>query len=315
MTKEIPFFNMPASVFAHLKERIAETSEDEVVAKDALRALGNSWAADSVTSLGLTSTWEELSYNLQQFCIQMGVLKVDVVIAGSSAIEVTVRETDIEDVDFLLGFVAGAVSGLLATDHRIVISDEEGPTFFLSPAYMGLPSREVELEEASGDGSDRFDDGEAYLISDTNQAEAGFELAVEALISGREVYCISRVFPPKARNKNPLLKGTKMAWLSDTTVKSGSEDFDIFSPKRPDFELSRSLMDFFKNHERGLVMIHGIEYLISQTDFSTIEKFLQKMKDVAVTNRSVILCPVNPNALGIDNYAKLVTEFTELKLD
>jgi archaellum biogenesis ATPase FlaH len=58
-----------------------------------------------------------------------------------------------------------------------------------------------------------------------------------------------------------------------------------------------------------VVIVEGMEYLIVQNDFETVLKLLHTLSDYVTTSQSILLVPVNPDALPHHQYVMLRRAF------
>ena len=81
-----------------------------------------------------------------------------------------------------------------------------------------------------------------------------------------------------------------MLWLSNV----GKED----SVRPKDLEkLSLSLEQFLSKNPGGIILLDGLEYLITNNNFITVLRLIQSLKDQVAINKSVLLLSVNPDTL------------------
>jgi archaellum biogenesis ATPase FlaH len=112
---------------------------------------------------------------------------------------------------------------------------------------------------------------------------------VEALGRGSKGYCVTRDYPLKIRSKYNLGE-TTIIWLSNI----GKED----SLRPKDLEkLSFSLEQFLSKNQGGVILLDGLEYLITNNNFLTVLRFLQTLRDQVAINHSILLMAVNPSTL------------------
>ena len=104
-------------------------------------------------------------------------------------------------------------------------------------------------------------------------------------------FCVTRTFPEKIRERYQLGE-TPILWLSNVAKE------DAVRPK--DLEkLSLSLEEFLSS-QGGIVLLDGIEYLITNNNFITVLKLIQSLRDQVAINRSIMLLSVNPSTM--DDY-------------
>lgn len=141
---------------------------------------------------------------------------------------------------------------------------------------------EVEIRELKLD----VKEGRSYLIKEES-AENVFEL-FEKIEKELGKFIISR-FNPKRINEEFKLSDAEIKWLTDKE----SEKFETISPNLE--RLSWTLEKKIK--EDTIILLDGLEYLISNVNFEATLKFIRHMVDIVSENESIFLVIVNPNAL------------------
>ena len=128
----------------------------------------------------------------------------------------------------------------------------------------------------------------SYLVEE-ERPETSYTLFMGAMEKGLKGYCITRNYPAKIRSKFDL-KDTPVIWLSNV----GREN--TIRPK--DLEkLSLSLEQFLSQSGGGIVLLDGLEYLITNNNFITVLRLIQSLRDQVAINQSILLMAVNRSTL------------------
>ena len=128
----------------------------------------------------------------------------------------------------------------------------------------------------------------SYLVEE-DKPETSYTLFVSAMSKGMKGYCVTRNYPAKIRSKFDL-KETPVVWLSNV----GREN--TIRPK--DLEkLSLSLEQFLSQAGGGIVLLDGLEYLITNNNFITVLRLIQSLRDQVAINQSILLMAVNRSTL------------------
>ncbi len=106
--------SMPIKIIPYLRTTIEEIGSKEE-ADFALYHLGFEWGKETVELSGEKSDLENLKTKTVLTAIHSGITKLDVEVEDS--IDITPYDSNIEDDQFLAGFCAGVVSGLLDEYH------------------------------------------------------------------------------------------------------------------------------------------------------------------------------------------------------
>ena len=117
---------------------------------------------------------------------------------------------------------------------------------------------------------------------------SSYQLFLRTLAAGRKGFCITRVFPEKIRDQFGL-GGVPILWLSNV----GKED----SVRPKDLEKLSLSLEQFLSRDRGIIVIDGIEYLITNNNFITVLRLVQALRDRVAMNGAILLFSVNPASL------------------
>jgi tetratricopeptide (TPR) repeat protein len=130
-------------------------------------------------------------------------------------------------------------------------------------------------------------DSFTYLIPEERSSKT-YQLLKKIINEGKSGFCITRTFPDKIRDRYRL-GDTPILWLSNVSKE------DAVRPK--DLEkLSLSLEEFLSK-QGGVVLLDGIEYLITNNNFITVLKLIQSLRDQVAINRSILLLSINPSTM------------------
>jgi CheY-like chemotaxis protein len=146
---------------------------------------------------------------------------------------------------------------------------------------------------------------EGYLVLE-KEAEKSFEIFVDLVTHSIPGFVISRVFPEKIQKKYNLVK-TPMLWLS-RFEKENTISPDSIS------KLVYIIRDFTKKSEESVILLDGLEYLITQAGFTTVLTYLQELKDIIVMYNSRLIIPLYKEVLSSKEYKMLEKEFQVLEL-
>jgi hypothetical protein len=131
--------------------------------------------------------------------------------------------------------------------------------------------------------------GTTYIILEETP-QRSVSLYQEELKNGMTGLFITRS-NPKHVSKRFDLGSSKICWL--TGVKAGEELLSISGLQ----ELSILVSNAIDENNKSVVLLDGVEYLISNNDFPIVLRLIQQMRDKVSTSDSKMILPVNPNAL------------------
>ncbi|MFH1055702.1 MAG: DUF835 domain-containing protein [Candidatus Altiarchaeota archaeon] len=167
-----------------------------------------------------------------------------------------------------------------------------------------LKRREEALRVGSAsskaDGDVRLDVGSAYLILEEKCEKAMGIFTRELKDVPRGLY-ISRA-NPKALRCNPELANAEVCWLSK--LRAGEDIPSIFGPQ----EVSMFINNFIEAHSRSIILLEGLEYLVSNNNFQIVLRLVQQVRDRISTSESKLIIPLNPNVLDVTQLNQLKQE-------
>jgi len=218
---------------------------------------------------------------------------------------------------FTSGYLSGLVSALL--DKRFQATEEE------CRASMGASCRHV-LTPAAADFKPAneitvvterkytLDEATGYLIKEES-GEKSYEVFTEHVTHGHQGLCVTRDFPSKVRKRYGLQK-TPIIWLS-----TAETDEVTVAPQNLS-ALYYQIETFLKKSEKGIILLSGMEYLISQNTYQSVLKFIQLLNELIAVKGAILLVSLSPLTLDekdlktlereLDNYEpKKVVNVTE----
>ncbi len=155
------------------------------------------------------------------------------------------------------------------------------------PQMIAAPTAPTPVLPTPSVPSVTFKESSTYLVKEAHPEEA-YSLFKTALESGKKGFCVTRVFPQKIKEKYKL-EDVPIIWLSNI----GKEE----SVRPKDLEKLSLLLEQFLNKEAGLVLLDGIEYLITNNNFLTVLRLVQSLRDQVALNKATLLLSVNPSTL------------------
>jgi isoleucyl-tRNA synthetase len=144
--------------------------------------------------------------------------------------------------------------------------------------------------------------GSTYLIKEDKPRKA-YELFVRYNNAGTRGLCITRDLPDKVI-KNYGIKKAEIIWLTNV-----GKDNSI-RPK--DLEKLNLVMDKFLEKGPGIILLDGIEYLITNNNFLTILKLIQSIKDQVAISNSILIIPIYASTFDNSQLTLLEREVDEI---
>ena len=128
----------------------------------------------------------------------------------------------------------------------------------------------------------------SYLVEE-EKPETSYNLFISTLEKGIKGYCITRNYPAKIRSKFDL-KDVPIVWLSNVGRDNAIRPKDLE-------KLSLSLEQFLSQPDGGIVLLDGLEYLITNNNFISVLRLIQSLRDQVAINQSILLIAVNRSTL------------------
>ena len=149
------------------------------------------------------------------------------------------------------------------------------------------PAAKTEPGSIAASGAVPLRSSSTYLVEEDQPGEV-YRLFQEAIASGLRGLCVTRVYPQKLRERFGA-EDLTILWLSNV----GKDD--AIRPK--DLEKLSLSVEQFVGREKGVVLLDGLEYLVTNNNFLTVLRLVQSMRDQVAINNGILLLSVSPSAL------------------
>ena len=142
--------------------------------------------------------------------------------------------------------------------------------------------------------------GKVFLVGDKNDKTSfGIFKEMTSVLSGLAVV---RVNPATLGYKK---EGVNFLWLSESQGENCINPSDIE-------DLYGEINEFAKKQKEGIVLLQGIDYIISGTNFKTLLRILRMLKDEISSRDNVIIVSFNQDLLNKEEAEKLKSEFNAI---
>ncbi|MCK4456672.1 MAG: DUF835 domain-containing protein [Thermoplasmata archaeon] len=131
--------------------------------------------------------------------------------------------------------------------------------------------------------------GRSYLIEEDRPANV-FRLSREAMEEGTTAFLVTRTNPKRMRDLFDL-GDARIIWLTDRD--SATEETIPPTLER----IMYMVENFVKSTEKGVVVLDGLEYLISNNNFDAVLRFLRRLIDEVSESSAFLLLSVSPKTL------------------
>ncbi len=131
----------------------------------------------------------------------------------------------------------------------------------------------------------------SYLIEEPKPV-ISFQMFDSEVKKNRKALCITRKNPSKLREQYNW-QNLPIIWLTRNNLET-EHCIDPTNISR----LSIEIINFIKNSKDGIILIEGLEYLISQNSYQIILHFIQLINDKIMLSNCTIIVPMDPLILN-----------------
>jgi len=320
-TKEASFFVMPGNALKSLHDELKIAIEDSEVSREVMERFGFRCGVGMAKNLKVSETeniqavcdmlphlWAQSGFgNLSVECEEgINVIKVTL----DDSVEVISKGKEKKGTcNFTKGYIAGLISELLGVRYKghetkCVATGFEHCELQFKPSSLSTdtaPEKSVSTEEKY-----ELVRGMSYLYLTKGNVDEIFDVFVDKVTHGYEGICISRIFPQKIKFKYNM-KNTKIFWL---TVEKGGES-TIWYPHLG--KIHDILVEFLEKSKNPIILIDGIEFLITKNNYKNTLSFLQVIIEKVALHDAILLIPINPNTLQLQELSLLERETAVIK--
>jgi len=198
-----------------------------------------------------------------------------------------------------------AFAALTADNMESKITDEDAKDLEILAGMCGtFIDRTRIVVESVAEGSKKnpkyqLDPAEAYIVTEKKPVKA-VEIFYDLVTHGIPGFIISREHPERLRRKYKFVR-TPMLWLSRSERENTISSDDLFM-------LECIIEDFTRKSSESVILLDGLEYLITQTSFEKVLQYVQELIDIIILNNSRLLISLHKDALSPREYSLLERE-------
>jgi Na+/proline symporter len=149
--------------------------------------------------------------------------------------------------------------------------------------------------------------GTTYVLESESPANS-LELFRELITHGMDGLCISRYNPQTLQDKYNIPTET-VIWLTQIS-EPGFKTVDPTNLPR----LSAMITEFLNKTNYPLIILEGIGYLITQSNYETLLRFIQSQRDEISLRSAIMLVHIDPLSLDLKELHRLKSELEPLKI-
>ena len=146
--------------------------------------------------------------------------------------------------------------------------------------------------------------GSSYLFTDKGVVRA-FEVLKKLIAEGRRGLVITRTHPNRVQQLYGL--DCPIMWIAKATKPSGG--VMSLEPTRL-MKIHSTISDFIKANPGAVVLLDGLEYLITENGFAPVMKAIQLTNEEVAMSGSFLLVPIDPRAFETQQLGLLEREFS-----
>jgi hypothetical protein len=147
--------------------------------------------------------------------------------------------------------------------------------------------------------------GTTYVIEE-EKPNKSLEIFGDLVNHGMDGLCLSRYNPELLSERYGIPAGT-VIWL---TQKSESEHRSVDPTNFP--RLSSMLSDFLRKANYPVILLEGLGYLITQSNYETVLRFIQSQRDDVALKNAIFLVHIDPLSLDTKELHRLESEMEPL---
>lgn len=146
--------------------------------------------------------------------------------------------------------------------------------------------------------------GSSYLFTDKGVVRA-FEAFKRLISEGRRGLVITRTHPARVQQLHSL--DCPMMWIAKASKPAGG--VMSLEPTRL-MKIHSTISDFIKANPGAVVLLDGLEYLVTENGFAAVMKAIQLTNEEVAMSGAFLLVPIDPRTLETQQLGLLEREFS-----
>jgi hypothetical protein len=153
-------------------------------------------------------------------------------------------------------------------------------------------------------GEPALKSGSSYLFTDKGVLRA-FEVFKRLVAEGKRGLVITRTHPNRVQQLYGL--DCPIMWIAKATKPTGG--VMSLEPTRL-MKIHSTISDFIKANPGAVVLLDGLEYLITENGFAPVMKAIQLTNEEVAMSGSFLLVPIDPRTFETQQLGLLEREFS-----
>ncbi len=210
-------------------------------------------------------------------------------------------------------------SGYSVTELRMMIKSKMATIEQRGEAQAELLKKELGIKDEGdvpvGGGPDELMEGCSYLIKE-HAPEASYAIFRYMMRKGNPGLCVtrksSRVLKEKygLENFTLLRLGKKESSRGVLSSALGISESSISSGNLS--SLYEKIVSYLDENKGAVMLVDGVEYLVSQNEFKPVMKFIQRLNDILEKHGAYLIITISPNSLEPTDMSTLEREMTDV---
>jgi len=156
-------------------------------------------------------------------------------------------------------------------------------------------------QESKGEKTFVLEPGYIYMLL-SQETETSFRIFEDLVKHAHPGLLVSRILPDTIRKVYSLEK-TPILWLTTNKVPNQH----CVTPSNI-VDMSSAIINFMEKTKNGVILLEGIEYLLSQNQFRSILNLIQLLNDKIMLNKSMIVMPLDPEVIDPKELHQIMKE-------
>jgi hypothetical protein len=148
--------------------------------------------------------------------------------------------------------------------------------------------------------------GNSYLFTDRGVPKA-YEALKRLLAEGRRGLVITRTHPSRVQQQYGF--DCPVMWIAKSIKATAAGGVINLEPTRL-MKIHSTISDFIKVNPGAVVLLDGLEYLVTENGFSSVMKAIQLTNEEVAMSGALLIVPIDPRTMETQQLGFLEREFS-----